>query len=225
MPVKARERGIKVLVGAKVESVERPLVEDTGIGKVHGGPAKITAGGATFEVDEIVVCAGRTPVTDDIGLERVGIDVGASRGYLTVDDHMAVVGGGDWLYAVGDVNGRALLTHMGKYQARIAGDVIAARAEGRSIEGSRYRDVADHDMVPAVVFTDPQVASVGLTESRARENGVDVEALEYDIAAVAGASLLRDDYVGRAKLVVDRASGYPLGVLSTLDVAAVYAER
>ncbi len=159
-----------------------------------------------------MVAAGRTPVTDEIGLERVGVDVGGADGYLNTDDHMAVrQAAGDWLYAIGDVCGRALLTHMGKYQGRIAGDVIAARAEGRSIEGSRYRDVADHDMVPAVAFTDPQVASVGLTESRAREQGVDVEALEYDLAAVAGASLLRDDYVGRAKLVVDRATDTLVG--------------
>ncbi len=84
-----------------------------------------------FEVDEIVVAAGRTPTSRDIGLERIGLDVSHSHGYLAVDDHMAVIGGGDWLYAIGDVCGRALLTHMGKYQARIAGDVIAARAEGR----------------------------------------------------------------------------------------------
>jgi dihydrolipoamide dehydrogenase len=205
------ERGIKVLVGTKVESVERARVEDTGIGKIHGGPATITAGGSTFEVDEIVVCAGRTPVTDDIGLERVGVDVGASHGYLTVDDHMAVVGGGDWLYAVGDVNGRALLTHMGKYQARIAGDVIAARAEGRPIDGSRYSDVADHDIVPAVVFSQPQVASVGVTEAAARERGIGVQALEYDIGSVAGASVLRDGYTGKAKLVVDRATDTLVG--------------
>jgi pyruvate/2-oxoglutarate dehydrogenase complex dihydrolipoamide dehydrogenase (E3) component len=109
------------------------------------------------------------------------------------------------------VAGRALLTHMGKYQARIAGDVIAARAEGRPLDGRRYRDLADHRMVPAVVFAEPQVASVGLTESQAREEGVDVEALEYDLGSVAGAKLLRDDYAGRAKLVVDRASDTLLG--------------
>jgi dihydrolipoamide dehydrogenase len=200
------DRGIKVLVGTKVESVERPRAEDTGIGRVHGGPAQVTAGGSTFEVDEIVVCAGRSPVTDDIGLERIGLDVSESDGYLSTDDHMAVVGGGDWLYAVGDVNGRALLTHMGKYQARIAGDVIAARAEGRPIDGSRYHDVADHDIVPAVVFSQPQVASVGLTEASARGRGLDVQALEHDIGSVAGASVLRDGYTGKAKLVVDRAT-------------------
>jgi dihydrolipoamide dehydrogenase len=109
---------------------------------------------------------------------------------------------------------------MGKYQARIAGEVIAARIAGRSTDGSRYRDVADHDMVPAVVFTDPQVASVGLTESRAREKDVDVEVVEFDLASVAGASLLRDDYVGRAKLVVDRATDTLVGATFVGDDVA-----
>jgi len=205
------ERGIEVLVDTKVESVQRPGVQDTGIGRIHGGPATITAGEKTFEVDEIVVAAGRTPVTDDLGLERLGVDVSKSDGYLTTDDHMAVAAGPDWLYAVGDVNGRALLTHMGKYQGRITGDVIAARAEGRPIEGLRMRDVADPDIVPAVVFSQPQVAAVGITEATARERGIDVQALEYDIGSVAGASVLRDGYSGKAKLVVDRATDTLVG--------------
>ena len=150
-------------------------------------------------------------MTDDLRLERIGVDVSNSDGYLTTDDHMAVVDGPNWLYAVGDVNGRALLTHMGKYQARIAGDVIAARAEGRSIDGLRHRDVADHDIVPAVVFSQPQVASVGISEATARERGIDVQALEYEIGAVAGASVLRDGYSGKAKFVVDRASDTLVG--------------
>jgi dihydrolipoamide dehydrogenase len=89
--------------------------------------------------------------------------------------------------------------------------VISARAAGQPVDGPRFRDMADHDMVPAVIFTDPQVASVGLTESRAREKGIEVEALEQDIGSVAGASLLRDDYVGRAKLVVNRATDTLVG--------------
>ncbi len=202
--------GITVMLDTKASSVRRPDVRDTGIGMIHGGPATISAGASTFEADEIVVAAGRAPVSSDLGLERVGVTPN-DHGFIDTDDHMTAIGGGDWLYAVGDVCGRALLTHMGKYQARIAGDVIAARAEGRSLDGPRYRDVADHDMVPAVVFTEPQVASVGLTESAARERGIDTEALEYDIASVAGASLLRDDYTGRAKLVVDRATDTLVG--------------
>ena len=203
--------GITVLLDTGVESVERPAVRDTGVGRIHGGPATINAGGSTFEVDEIVVAAGRTPSSADIGLERIGLDVSTSHGYLTTDDHMAVIGGGDWLYAIGDVCGRALLTHMGKYQGRIAGGVIAARAEGRSTDAARYRDLADHDIVPAVVFTDPQVASVGITEAAARDKGIDVETLEYDVGSVRGAALLRDDYTGRAKLVVDRTTDTLVG--------------
>ncbi len=100
---------------------------------------------------------------------------------------------------------------MGKYQGRIAGNVIAARAERRSADGARYRDIADHGLVPAVVFTDPQVASVGVTEAGAKEKGVDVEALEYDLGSISGASLLRDDYKGHAKIVVDRANDRLVG--------------
>jgi pyruvate/2-oxoglutarate dehydrogenase complex dihydrolipoamide dehydrogenase (E3) component len=205
------QAGIAVHTGTHVESVARPAVADTGTGRVHGGPATVTAGGSTYEVDEIVVAAGRTPNSADIGLERVGVETSGSDGFIITDDHMEVVGTDGWLYAVGDICGRALLTHMGKYQARIAGDVIAARAAGRPLDGTRYRDLADHDMVPAVVFSEPQVASVGLTEAAAREKGLDVEALEYDLGSVSGASLLRDDYTGRAKLVVDRSTDVLVG--------------
>jgi dihydrolipoamide dehydrogenase len=203
--------GIKVVLGSHVDAVQRLTVADTGIGRIHGGPATVTAGGSTFEVDEIVVAAGRTPRSAQIGLERVGIAVSGSHGYITTDDQMAVIGADGWLYAVGDVCGRALLTHMGKYQGRIAGGVIAALAEGRPTDGSRYRDVADHDMVPAVVFADPQVGSVGLTEAAARQKGIDVETIEHDLGSIAGAALLRDGYTGRAKLVVDRSSDTLVG--------------
>ncbi len=195
--------GITVLLGSGVDSVRRPAVTDAGIGRIHGGPATVTAGGSSLEVDEIVVAAGRTPTSGEIGLDGLGIDVSESHGYITTDDQMAVLGADGWLYAVGDVCGRALLTHMGKYQGRIAGDVISARADGRPTDGSRFRDVADHDMIPAVVFAEPQIASVGLTEASARDKGIDVETLEHDLGSIAGAALLRDGYTGRAKLVVD----------------------
>jgi dihydrolipoamide dehydrogenase len=163
-------------------------------------------GEETLVVDELVVAAGRTPAGHDLGLDAVGVDVGGSRGFVTTDDQLAVVGvPGGWLYAVGDITGRALLTHMGKYQARICGAVIAARAEGATVAGSRFTDLADDGRVPQVTFTDPQVASVGLTEAQARAAGVDVETVEHDMAGFAGTSLLRDGYVGRAKLVIDRA--------------------
>ncbi|MDN5759839.1 MAG: pyridine nucleotide-disulfide oxidoreductase, partial [Tomitella sp.] len=127
-------------------------------------------------------------------------------------DHMRVeAAGGAWLYAGGDLAGRAPLTHMGKYEARVCGDVIAARAEGRPWDGPRFRASADHDQVPQVVFTDPQVAWVGRTEVQARAAGVDVEVLTTDLGATAGAALQRPDYAGQARLVVDQESDTVVG--------------
>ena len=206
------ELGITVRTSTPVDRVERQSPSHTGEGHIHGGPVTLHVGGRTIVADEVVVAAGRTPASADLGLDSVGGDTSAAHGFVTVDDHLTVVGvAGEWLYAVGDLCGRALLTHMGKYQGRIAGDVIAARAEGRPLEGLRFRDVADHDMVPAVVFSDPQIASVGLTEAAARDRGVDVEVLDYDIGAIAGAVLLREGYEGHARLVVDRATDTLVG--------------
>jgi len=99
---------------------------------------------------------------------------------------------------------------MGKYQARVCGDVIAARAEGRPIDGPRFAASADHAQVPQVVFTAPEVAAVGLSEEAARRAGYAVDTVELDIA-VAGSSLARDDYAGHAKLVIDTATDTLLG--------------
>jgi dihydrolipoamide dehydrogenase len=128
-----------------------------------------------------------------------------------VDDSLRVPGT-DWLYAVGDLNGRNLLTHMGKYQGRVCGDVIAARAKGRPDDGLSLRDSADRRGAPQVVFTDPQVCAVGLTEAAARAEGFDVRVVEYEMGNVAGAYLQGDGYVGRAKAVVDERRKVLLGV-------------
>ncbi len=202
-----QQLGITVLTSTLIDQVERESPAGRGEGHVHGGPVTIHVGNRRISADEVVVAAGRTPASSDLGLDTVGIDTNANHGFVAVDDHLNVVGvAGEWLYAIGDLCGRALLTHMGKYQGRIAGDVIAARAEGRTLEGLRFRDVADHDMVPAVVFSDPQIASVGLTEAAARQRGIDVEVLDFDMGAVAGAALLREGYEGHARLVVDRST-------------------
>jgi pyruvate/2-oxoglutarate dehydrogenase complex dihydrolipoamide dehydrogenase (E3) component len=100
---------------------------------------------------------------------------------------------------------------MGKYQARVCGDVIAARAKGEPTDARRFAATSDHGQVPQVTFTDPQVASVGLTEAEARDGGTAVRCVEYDLAAVAGSALLRDGYQGRAKLVVNTADETILG--------------
>ncbi|WP_042384196.1 dihydrolipoyl dehydrogenase family protein [Streptacidiphilus melanogenes] len=206
--------GANLLLGRSVTAVRRDEVAaEAGVGIAHGGPATLTLDdGSELTVDEIVVALGRVPASDDIGLPSVGLPNG---GYLDVDDQQQVKGvPGQWLYAIGDVCGRALLTHMGKYQARIAGEVIASRANGGGAPGGFAAELSTaqgHRAVPQVTFTDPEVASVGLTEQAAREAGIDVETVEYDMAALAGTYLLREEYTGRAKLVVDRATDTLVG--------------
>ena len=208
---KFRANGVTVHLGATVDGVRRENPQATGEGRIHGGELTVSFGDQSVTVDEVLVAAGRVPASTDIGLETIDLGSGSlaeaaksNHGYVSVDDHFGVDGvDGEWLYAIGDLNGRALLTHMGKYQARICGAVIAARAEGRSVDAPWTTDVADHDVVPQVTFTDPEVASVGLTEAQARGKGVNVKAVEYDMAWLAGTSLQRDNYQGRAKLVID----------------------
>ena len=188
-----RAAGIRVELGATVAQVRRPAA---------GGEVTVVLGdGREIVADEVLCALGRRPASEDLGLDAVGLEPG---GHLTTDDHMTVTGvPGAWLYAVGDITRRALLTHMGKYQARVAGDVIDARAHGRPLNGPRFAATSDHGAVPQVVFTDPQVAAVGLTEQEARQAGSAVAAVQYDLGGVSGASILRDDYTGRAKLVID----------------------
>ncbi|UYP17237.1 NAD(P)/FAD-dependent oxidoreductase [Rhodococcus sp. Z13] len=201
-------KGLDVRYGTEIRAVQRPEVDDTGVGRIHGGPATVDlSDGSTLEVDEIVVATGRRPASDGLGLDTVGLP----DGHLRVADDLTVDGvDGQWLYAVGDLAGRAALTHMGKYQARVCGDVIAARAEGRSTDGPRFRASADHGQVPQVIFTVPEIAAVGRTAEQARTDGFDVAVLEADID-VAGAALARDDYAGHAALVVDRATDTLIG--------------
>ncbi|MEU6117928.1 NAD(P)/FAD-dependent oxidoreductase [Streptomyces sp. NPDC047117] len=179
------------------------------------GPVTLTLGGGErIEADEVLFATGRAPRTDDLGLETVGLEPGS---WLDVDDSCRVTGvDGDWLYAVGDVNHRALLTHQGKYQARIAGAAIAARAQGTpGLDTGRWgahAATADTAAVPQVVFTDPEAASVGLTAEEAGRAGHRVRSVDVDLGGVAGASLYADGYRGRARMVVDLDREVLLGV-------------
>ncbi|MGQ3382763.1 dihydrolipoyl dehydrogenase family protein [Glutamicibacter sp. TV12E] len=187
-----KDAGVQVRFGATPTRVDRDQ---------HGMVAIALDDGSSLRASELVVAAGRTPATLELGLEAVGLDA-----KLAVDDTM-LVAGTDWLYAVGDVNGRALLTHQGKYQARIAGAAIAARLNGTPLSAKpwgAHAATADHHAVPRVIFTDPEVAAVGLTESQAKDAGIPVQTVAYDLGQVAGASLHADGYSGRAQLVIDK---------------------
>lgn len=201
-----REAGIEVRTDVEVAEVR---------GQSPSGPVTLVLDDDTELVaDDVLFATGRTPNTGDIGLETVGLTPGA---WLEVDDTCQVVGpNSDWLYAAGDVNHRALLTHQGKYQSRIIGNALAARAEGRSLDAapwSAHRATADHHAVPQVVFTDPEAASVGLTAAQAERAGHNVRTVNVDLGAVVkGAQLYADGYTGRARMVVDLDRGHLLGV-------------
>lgn len=186
------EVGADVRTGTSVESVTRE----------NGTVVVTTTAGDRLEADEILFATGRVPHTDDIGLDTVGLAPGS---WLDVDDTLRVTGT-DWLYAVGDVNHRALLTHQGKYQARVAGAAIAARAAGDPVldeSWGAHVATADHHAVPQVVFTDPEAAAVGLSLAEAEQAGHRVRAVDVAFSSVAGAGLYADGYKGRARMVVD----------------------
>ena len=198
--------GVTMLTNTAIERVERSA---DGIVRVFLG------GGKTVSADEILVATGREPRTHDLGLETIGLKPGS---WLDVDDTMQVRGvAGGGLYAAGDVNHRALLTHMGKYQARACGDVIAARASDQPDAvapkpWSRYVATADNQAIPQVIFTMPEIAAVGLTEVQARTRRMNIRVVEYDIGRVAGASLQADNYSGHAKMVIDQNRQVLVGV-------------
>ncbi len=220
-------------LGVATEAVE-PLPDGgarlvlAATGPADGGDAPELA---PVTAERVLVATGRVPRTQDLGVDSVGLAPGRA---LEVDDTMLVQGlgsqaGTGWLYAAGDVTGRVATTHQGKYQGRVAGDVVAARfgdpdAEDAPTAGerppavgadpepwSRFAATADAVASPQVVFTRPEVAAVGHTESSARDAGLDVRVVRYDLANVAGSSVRSADYAGSAQLVVDAAREVVVG--------------
>lgn len=187
--------GIVVLTGRTVTALRRR----------RDGPVSATLDdGAELTGDEILIAVGRRPNTENLGLETIGLEPGKS---IQVNDQLqSLRTENSWLYAVGDVNGRALLTHMGKYQARLAADHIL---------GNHVEAFADHHAVPRVVFTDPAVAAVGLTERLANEQGLNVLTLAVGTGDVAGAEVLGKGISGTSQLVVDADRGVIVGATLT----------
>ncbi len=194
-----REAGVDVRLGVGVTAARRDgteVVLTTADGEVRG--------------DEVLVAVGRRAGTAEIGVDTVGLEPGK---YLDVDDSLQVRGL-PWMYGVGDVNGRRLLTHMGKYQARQAGAAIVARAKGEQVsmeDWSPHVATADRAATPSVVFTIPQIGSVGLTVKEAEEKGLPHRVIDIPIA-VAGSSLFADGYTGRAIMIVDTEREVLLGL-------------
>lgn len=165
-----------------------------------GGPASVTAGA-------LLVAVGRRPLTSGLGLAALGLPEGEA---IEVSETLQVPGH-DWLYAIGDVNGRVLLTHMAKYQARAAADHILGR---------EVRLRSDGRLSPRVVFTEPQVAAVGHTLDSALDHGIAARAVDTPFNPRAAGSFVGRGVDGHARLVVDEGRGVIAGATFVgVDVA------
>jgi dihydrolipoamide dehydrogenase len=186
--------GVDVRLGAEVDSVRAG-----GAGVI----VELKDGGAV-DGEEILVAVGRKPHTDGIGLEAIGVEPD-EHGFLAVDNRMRV-GGRDRLFAIGDVNGRALFTHVGKYQAWI----VAENLLGRAVEAA-----AENIGSPRVTFTDPQVAAVGKTLAEAEAAGIDARAVEVPTDGSPGASFQGKGTGGKSRFVIDQAKDTIVGATFT----------
>jgi pyruvate/2-oxoglutarate dehydrogenase complex dihydrolipoamide dehydrogenase (E3) component len=198
-------RGVTALLSTKATAVERTAE----------GVKVTLSTGSVISGSELLVAAGRKPRTSDIGLESIGLE-GIRGSALPVADSMAVQSvPGEWLFAIGDANGRAMTTHMGKYQARVAADNIIALAKGDSTSSkgepcSKYTAFADRAAISQVVFTDPNVACVGLTVAEAKKAGKSAKEVATPFKAP-GAAYHEDGYSGWAQWVVDTQTNQLLG--------------
>lgn len=195
-----RSKGVTIHFETELSTVARP---------VAGGPVTATFHRQTVEVDEIVLAAGRRTNTDNIGLETLGLPGG---GFVSVNDHLQAVGVAEgWLYALGDTTGRARLSHISTYHGRVVADIIAARAAGRELSEDELI-ARDAGSLAQVIFTEPQVAWAGRTESSARAEGfvVRTRTARYP-GTLSFLSLFRDGFQGWAKLVINAETNTLLG--------------
>jgi pyruvate/2-oxoglutarate dehydrogenase complex dihydrolipoamide dehydrogenase (E3) component len=205
------QAGVKVVVGVKATAASRDRSDDGSGSDPGAGPVTLELeDGRSLVGDQLLAAVGRRSNTDELGLETLGLEPGKP---VEVKDTLSVAGH-DWLYAIGDANGRALLTHMGKYQARLVADRILGRVD---------RDLtlrSDGRLSPRVIFTEPQVAAVGYTLAGAREAGLSVRAVDVGVEDNAGGSFIGKGAPGTARLVVDEDRGVIVGATFTgVDVA------
>ncbi|MCY1143283.1 NAD(P)/FAD-dependent oxidoreductase [Actinoplanes sp. Pm04-4] len=196
------EQGVDIRTGSRPTAVRR---DDSGVTVTLGDGSTVTA-------DQILIATGRTPQAVDLGLEVVGVK---SEGFVEVDAHMRVPGQ-DWLYVIGDLNGRALFTHMAKYQAAIASGEIL----GKPMVAEH---MADGPGAPRVIFTSPQVAAVGHTTTSAEEAGLRVRVVDVGTEANAGGSYSGGG-VGTARFLVDDQRNVLVGVTITGTAVAEFLQ-
>ncbi|MDP8950871.1 MAG: NAD(P)/FAD-dependent oxidoreductase, partial [Actinomycetota bacterium] len=197
------EEGIDIRVGLKVEKAR----------KENSNTVVTLDNHDEIEADVLVMVAGRTPRVNGIGLESVGIEPDA--GGLQVDDRCRVVGGPEGLWAIGDVTGVMLFTHVAQYQGKIVAD---------NILGGERR--ADYRGVPRVVFSDPEIAATGLTEEEAREQGMDVASINLELpSALARSVTYEEEPRGNLGLVVDRRERVIVGAWAVAPLAGEWIHQ
>jgi dihydrolipoamide dehydrogenase len=185
--------GITVVTGVRMTQARR-------VGS-DGPVVASLADGREFTGDEILVAVGRRAATGGLGLEHAGLESGRP---VPVDRALRAAGvPGGWLYAIGDCNGLAPLTHMGKYHGRIAAAAILGQ------------DVAASEVVPRVTFTDPQVCAVGRTAAQARADGLAVTVVATPTGEVPGAYTQGNGIRGTSQLVIDDRSRTLVGATFT----------
>jgi pyruvate/2-oxoglutarate dehydrogenase complex dihydrolipoamide dehydrogenase (E3) component len=170
--------------------------------------------GAVISAERILVATGRRPRAEGLGLDTIGIDT--EGGHVEVDEQLRTTADNVW--AIGDVTGVALFTHVGKYQGRVA----AAAMLGK--DGAR----ADYRALPRVVFCDPQVAGAGLTEDQAEEKGITVATGRAEIGSVARTSTYTRDYEelpGFLTLVADRSRKILVGAYAVGPEAGEWLQQ
>jgi pyruvate/2-oxoglutarate dehydrogenase complex dihydrolipoamide dehydrogenase (E3) component len=160
--------------------------------------------GATVSGDELLVAVGRKPQVRHLGLESIGLE---ADGYVDVDEH-AQVPGHEWLYVIGDLNGRAPFTHMAKYQGRVAADHVLGK-------DSAAEHGADGPRAPRVIFTDPQVAAVGHTTRTAADAGLSPRVIDIPTSGNAGGSYYGRNARGTSRFLVDEDRGVIVGATIT----------
>ncbi len=198
-----RDEGIDVRLGRSVEKARNE----------NGGVVVTLDDGAEVGADVVVTVAGRTPRVEEIGLDTIGVEAG--KGGLQVDERCRVVGAPDGVWAVGDVTGVALFTHVAQYQGRI----VAANILG----GSRR---ADYRGVPRVIFSNPEIAATGMTEEQAREQGINVATVDLDLAkTLARPVTYEKEPRGRLGLVADRERRVLVGAWAVAPLAGEWIHQ
>ena len=200
--VSMAQTGVQIVLGATATAVRREagggLAASAGNGSVRGPVTIELEDGRSFSGQELLAATGRRPRTDELGLELLGLEPGQP---VLVNDTMQVPGH-DWLYAVGDANGRVLLTHMGKYQGRLAADHILGHPAALRSDGH---------LAPRVIFTEPQIGAVGHTLASASEAGLNVRAVDQQMEGNAGGTFVGHNAPGTARIVVDEDRGVIVG--------------